>query len=474
MVSLGSAAHTGEKMITTRRYPRAPLILVAGALLACADGPTQPSQPAAAQLSAMKFWDVTASTRWNRRVAALLALRPPANGQAATSRILTYLSLAQYRAVLAAEERTTDRPSVGGGGRRWRVRRRAEPRSSRSMSATLEGQLDADLAAPGGRERRTRTSASGEAIGRAVGAAVNALAATRQLSRRVAGRAAGGAGLLGLQRRAGIVRSLHGVRPFFLTSASQLRPPPPPAFGSPTFLAALAEVRAISDTRTPEQLAIAQSWATSSAPFTAGSLNLIIDELIVDHHRTEREAARILAYANAAAFDAQIACFDAKFTYWFIRPSQADPAITLPIGLPNHPSYPSAHSCITSALMTVVPTRCPSERPRLEASSRPRDSRACTAASTTASTSRRDRRSARRGGARPERIVALTRMAERGGGAQRPTPTLNDSERTFANPYSAASRAFDSSSAAPTVPCAPSTRSSESVTAAVFSCALAR
>ena len=104
MVSLGSAAHTGEKMITTRRYPRAPLILVAGALLACADAPTQPSQPAAAQLSATKFWDVTASTRWNRRVAGLVALRPPANGQAATSRILTYLSLAQYRAVLATDD----------------------------------------------------------------------------------------------------------------------------------------------------------------------------------------------------------------------------------------------------------------------------------------------------------------------------------------------------------------------------------
>ena len=104
----------------------------------------------------------------------------------------------------------------------------------------------------------------------------------------------------------------------------------------------------------------------TTAPFTAGALNLIADDLIEAHHRTEREAARILAYANAAAFDAQIACFDAKFTYWFIRPSQADPAITLPIGLPNHPSYPSAHSCITSALMAVVADALPDERSNLE------------------------------------------------------------------------------------------------------------
>ena len=165
---------------------------------------------------------------------------------------------------------------------------------------------------------------------------------------------------------AAIVRSLHGARPFFLTKSDQLRPPPPPAFGSQAFLTDLAEVRAISDTRTAEQLALAQFWNTSTAPFTAGALNLIVDEMIRDHHRTEREAARILAYANAAAFDAQISCFEAKFAYWFIRPSQADPAITLPIGLPNHPSYPSGHSCITSAIMTVAASAFPSERDRLE------------------------------------------------------------------------------------------------------------
>src|SRR4029450_6519825 len=166
-----------------------------------------------------------------------------------------------------------------------------------------------------------------------------------------------------------IVRSLYGVRPFFLTSGDQLRPPPPPAFGSPGFLAALAEIRAISDTRTPEQVAIAQTYATATPPFTAGSENLEADQLIVEHHRTEREAARILAYANAAAFDAQIACWDATFTYWFIRPSQAANRTTIAPGLtlPNHPSYPSAHMCITAAIMSVLMDAFPSERPRLEA-----------------------------------------------------------------------------------------------------------
>ena len=351
-------------MFSTRRNAHRTILLVAGSLLACS-APDRIGSPQEAQASATKFWEVTASTRWNRRVAGLVALRPPANGQAATSRILTYLSLAQYRAVLAAEDGKagSTHPSVSAavGAASVVVLSKFFP-----LDATaLEDSLDADLAGAQWPGAKRQDPVSGEAIGRAVGAAVNALSATDNYLVKAPGSPPPGAGYW-VSSSAAIVRSLHGVRPFFLTSASQLRPPPPPAFGSPEFLAALAEVRAISDTRTPEQLATAQFWNTSSAPFTAGALNLIADDLIEQHHRTEREAARILAYANAAAFDAQIACFDAKFEYWFIRPSQADPAITLPIGLPNHPSYPSAHSCITSALMTVVADALPSERGRLE------------------------------------------------------------------------------------------------------------
>ena len=40
--------------------------------------------------------------------------------------------------------------------------------------------------------------------------------------------------------------------------------------------------------------------------------------------------------------------------------------ITLPIGLPNHPSYPSAHSCITSAIMAVLANAFPSEKSRVD------------------------------------------------------------------------------------------------------------
>jgi len=337
---------------------------------ACADAPTRLVQPTTASADAVKFWEALASTRWNERATQLLGQYPPtANGQAqaATSRMLTYLSLAQYRAVLAAEagKDGSTHPSAPAavGAASVAVLSSFFP----VAATTLEKKLDDDLSAPGWPGAQNDDPASGEAIGRAVGAAVLAQAASDNYYVTLPGVPPVGPGYwIPAPAPAPIVRSLYGVRPFFLTSADQLRPPPPPAIGSPEFLAAYAEVRYISDTRTPEQIAIAQTWATAMPPYTTGSENLVADELIVEHHRTEREAARILAYLNAAAFDAQIACWDAKFTYWFIRPSQYDVAITLAVSLPNHPSYPSAHQCITGATMSVLMDAFPSERPRLE------------------------------------------------------------------------------------------------------------
>ena len=52
--------------------------------------------------------------------------------------------------------------------------------------------------------------------------------------------------------------------------------------------------------------------------------------------------------------DAMIGCWDAKYHYWTLRPTHADPLITLTFALPNHPSYPSGHSCVSSAAATML------------------------------------------------------------------------------------------------------------------------
>ena len=160
-----------------------------------------------------------------------------------------------------------------------------------------------------------------------------------------------------------------GVRPWFLTSASQFRPGPPPAFGSSEFNAALLEVRQISDARTQAQIDTAAIWAMNAGtPTAAGSWLDTASHEIEAHGLSEREATHVFALVSATMLDAVIGCWDAKMTYWLIRPWKADPAITptAAVGKPNHPSYPSGHSCVSSSAGEILSTFFPEERAHFE------------------------------------------------------------------------------------------------------------
>ena len=329
------------------------------ALTACTDpvtpnGPTAPIQPS---MSAVKFWEVGSSVRWNRLAISLYRSRGGNPG-----RPNAYLSLAQYRAVLAAEKgkegKVHPSPAAAAAGASVVLLKQFYPLDAPTIDAEIAAQR-AEAPWPG---EKNNDFASGEAIGRAVGADVLTLAASDNFGATNPGSPPATPGHF-ISSGAPIVRGGYRARPFFLTSYDELILAPPPAFGSAEYLAALAEVRSVSDNRTAAQLAIAQKWA----PFGGALYNTTAGDLIVKYHKTELEAARIYAYGNAAAFDAIIACFENKFTYWFIRPSQADPAITTPIGLPNHPSYPSAHSCESGAWVTVLIDAFPQERDMLTA-----------------------------------------------------------------------------------------------------------
>ena len=152
-----------------------------------------------------------------------------------------------------------------------------------------------------------------------------------------------------------------------MNSGDQFRPGPPPAFGSPEFLAALAEVRQFSDNRTADQLRIAQFWAMTTGSLVSGFWNQETTNRIERYHLNERRAARTLALVHMAAMDATIACYDAKYTYWLIRPYKADPNITVPITKPNHPSYPSAHACSSGAVAYVLAGIFPADAAQLRA-----------------------------------------------------------------------------------------------------------
>ena len=326
---------------------------------ACSDPTASLTNPTTPRLSAVKFWDAGASVAWNQTAREINAQR--GGGTPVTQvRLLAYLSVAQYNAIVAAEDAkdggTHASPAAAAAGASLVVLKSFFPLDAALLEQTL---LDQKREArwPG---ERTNDFEAGEAIGRAIGAQVVAYAATDRTNLTPAPANPGGPGSwTGVNP----LRGLYGARTFALTSGDQFRPGPPPVFGSPAFNVALQEVRALSDGLTPAQLAISLFWAPNGPAY----MNEVAAAMIVAHHSSEREAARVFAVANMAGFDVANACFDAKLAYYLIRPTQVDPLIKLTVGLPNHPSYPSGHSCFTAAYATVLAAAFPDERDALEA-----------------------------------------------------------------------------------------------------------
>jgi membrane-associated phospholipid phosphatase len=147
--------------------------------------------------------------------------------------------------------------------------------------------------------------------------------------------------------------------PLLLTSPSQFRSPAPPACDSAGVQAEAETVRAFPRTfvtnykafywQSPEGL---QTW-----PYRYADQWMFEDGL----DRNPPRAARVYALIAATQFDAFIASQDGKFTYWYLRPHQLNPAIVPLFPVPNFPSYPSNHSTFSASrsemLAYLFPTR---------------------------------------------------------------------------------------------------------------------
>lgn len=152
------------------------------------------------------------------------------------------------------------------------------------------------------------------------------------------------------------------VVPWTTEDISRYRPGPPPAYGSPEFVAALVEVRRIADSRTEEEHRIAEFWADGPGTYTPpGHWNAIASDLIADHGLTELLSAQTLAVLNIALMDAGISCWDAKYHYWLLRPWMADPEINTSVARPAFPSYTSGHATFSGAASEVLGCIFPDE-----------------------------------------------------------------------------------------------------------------
>ena len=146
-------------------------------------------------------------------------------------------------------------------------------------------------------------------------------------------------------------------KPWLMTRGDQFRPEPPPAFGSAEFKEELALLKRINSNPTPSQRAIATNFAAKALDFVWEPGYALVRR---ERLSVPREV-RLLAPFAALHVDAYIAAHDAKYTFWRLRPSMADPTIVPLIPLPNHPAYVSNAAIIDSAVAELVGSMFPQE-----------------------------------------------------------------------------------------------------------------
>lgn len=206
-------------------------------------------------------------------------------------------------------------------------------------------------------------------LGRRVAEAVMERAATDGSTAPWTGRVPAGPGLWTGTNP--VLPQAAGWRTWLLERPDALRPPPPAAHDSPERRAELEELRRYP--RTPRTNAEAGFWEYAVGglrqyQFWGGHLARLTLENRLDHDAPR--AARAFALTYAAVSDAGVACWDAKFAYWAIRPSQLDPELRTVVPVPNHPSYPAAHACFSAAAATMLGFLFPAEAEAMAALAR--------------------------------------------------------------------------------------------------------
>ena len=346
------------------------------AVAACSDNttgvgpvvtPPPPGEPSieTAETNAPVYWNAVArGLVGTYRFNALQAIRGYA-----------IVSLAQYNSAIAAEKLRLggSLPSEEGNGIRPSVHAAISAASVVALSylhpaeaAALEARHVEYLKQDTRPSERNKNVEAGDSIGRKIGAEIVERAKTDGFFAPWTGTVPTGPGKW-VPNGAPVGPTVGQAKTFFMTSGSQFRPAAPPAFESPEFKAGLAEVRKIADTRTEEQKQIAVFWnlpaGTHQPP---GFWNEEAAALTLRYRVNERDAAHVMALMNMVSYDAIVASHEAKYFYWLARPSQADPGIVLPIGLPNFPSFPSNHAAISAGMARVLGDRFPAESRRLD------------------------------------------------------------------------------------------------------------
>ncbi len=146
-----------------------------------------------------------------------------------------------------------------------------------------------------------------------------------------------------------------------LARNDQFRPPPPPAFATPEFLAGARDVVEVGRNLTPEQQRTAKFWeGAEGTELPAGiALRVAMGDIEAAGWTIPR-VTRALTMLTVAMADGGISVWDAKFTYWNPRPENAirdsgvDPDWKPYLPTPRFPAYPSGSAGYAGGVEAVM------------------------------------------------------------------------------------------------------------------------
>lgn len=135
-----------------------------------------------------------------------------------------------------------------------------------------------------------------------------------------------------------------------LDSSSQFRPGPPPDFAKE-----MEELKKFKPTYR----------STSNAFHYDAQTNDVLNKKIFEYnlHLNPPRVARLYAATAIGTYDGFVACWDAKYTYWGIRPDQYDTTFQPVLFFtPPFPGYPSGHAMIGGVMAELYSYFFPADR----------------------------------------------------------------------------------------------------------------
>lgn len=155
--------------------------------------------------------------------------------------------------------------------------------------------------------------------------------------------------------------SLSSMQPWALEEADEFRSPPPPPsnhdFWKGQTKKVQAEVDGVTDWKRSRSLFWQGIGEANAGDWRVIALNYMKENKIP--LQLELEVREKIVFAM---LDALIAVYESKYIFLVQRPISIDPTIETIFPTPNHPSYPSAHSVVSTAVTTVLEYYFPENR----------------------------------------------------------------------------------------------------------------